>query len=194
VCLVAGPSLPVSYAGSGSPGNTPFINQVARTVTRNSDGPGADRRTFLRAAGSAAALLALAEGMPVAAAEPALEESAEFRAALEKLLNGARPAEGGLRLELPASIDNGEHVPVALAVDSPMTAERNVKAIHLLSTANPRAAVATFRFTPLSGKARVTTSMRLAKTQDVVAVAELSDGTLLMARQRVDVKVGGCGI
>jgi sulfur-oxidizing protein SoxY len=83
---------------------------------------------------------------------------------------------------------------VALGVDSPMTAESNVKAIHLLSTANPRAAVATFRFTTLSGKASVTSRMRLAKTQDVVAVAEMSDGTLLMTRRKVDVKVGGCGI
>ena len=63
-----------------------------------------------------------------------------------------------------------------------MTAENHVKAIHLLSTANPRARVATFRFTLLSGKARVTSRMRLAKTQEVVAVAELSDGTFLMAR------------
>ena len=69
-----------------------------------------------------------------------------------------------------------------------------MKAIHLLSTANPRAAVATFRFTLLSGKARVTSRMRLAKTQDVVAVAELSDGTFLMGTRKVDVKVGGCGI
>jgi sulfur-oxidizing protein SoxY len=85
-------------------------------------------------------------------------------------------------------------VPLALAVASPMTAESHVKAIHLLSTANPRAAVATFRFTLLSGKARVTSRMRLAKTQDVVAIAELSDGTFLMGTRRVDVKVGGCGI
>ena len=75
-----------------------------------------------------------------------------------------------------------------------MTAENHVKAVHLLSTANPRAAVATFRFTLLSGKARVTSRMRLAKTQDVVAVAELSDGRILLTRRKVDVKVGGCGI
>ena len=54
--------------------------------------------------------------------------------------------------------------------------------------------MATFRFTLLSGKAEVTSRMRLAKTQDVVAVAELSDGRVLLARRKVDVKIGGCGI
>lgn len=129
-----------------------------------------------------------------ARAEAAAEESAEFKASLEAVLGNATPQEAGLTLDLPESVDNGDYVPVALVVDSPMTAESYVKAVHLLSTANPRAAVATFRFTLLSGKARVTSRMRLAKTQDVVAVAELSDGRILMTRRKVDVKVGGCGI
>lgn len=127
-------------------------------------------------------------------AEAAAEESAEFKASLEALLGKATPQEAGLMLDLPQSVDNGDYVPVALAVDSPMTPESYVEAVHLLSTANPRAAVATFRFTLLSGKARVTSRMRLAKTQDVVAIAELSDGRILMTRRKVDVKVGGCGI
>jgi sulfur-oxidizing protein SoxY len=75
-----------------------------------------------------------------------------------------------------------------------MTPDSHVKAIHLLSTLNPRAEVATFRFTLLSGKARVTSRMRLAKSQDVVAIAELSDGTFLIGMRAVTVKVGGCGI
>lgn len=127
-------------------------------------------------------------------AEAAAEESAEFKASLEALLGKATPQEAGLMLDLPESVDNGDYVPVALAVDSSMTPESYVEAVHLLSTANPRAAVATFRFTLLSGKARVTSRMRLAKTQDVVAIAELSDGRILMTRRKVDVKVGGCGI
>ena len=153
-----------------------------------------DRRSFLVGAQSAAVLLPLLAGVHGARAQAAAEESAEFKAAFEALVGKARPIAGGVTLELPEAIENGEHVPVALAVDSPMTPESYVKAIHLLSTANPRASVATFRFTLLSGKARVTSNMRLAKTQDVVAVAELSDGTLLMTKRRVDVKIGGCGI
>lgn len=152
-----------------------------------------DRRTFLLEAGAAALLALLAAPMP-ASAEAAAQESAEFKDTLEGLLGHATPQVGGLMLDLPDSVENGDYVPVALAVESPMTEQDHVKAVHLLSTANPRAAVATFRFTLLSGKARVTSRMRLAKTQDVVAVAELSGGRLLLARRKVDVKVGGCGI
>jgi sulfur-oxidizing protein SoxY len=132
--------------------------------------------------------------VPGAHAEASAAESAEFKAALEALIGKASPRDSGLTLDLPENVDNGDYVPVALSVDSPMTAENNVKAMHILSTANPRAPVATFRFTLLSGKARVTSRMRLAQTQDVVAVAELSDGSILLTRRKVDVKVGGCGI
>jgi sulfur-oxidizing protein SoxY len=149
-----------------------------------------DRRTFLLGATAAASIAALLQMTPSAAAE----ESAEYKAALQSILGQAVPREGGFTLDLPENIENGDYVPVALAVDSPMTAESHVKAIHLLSTANPRARVATFRFTLLSGEARVTSRMRLAKSQQVIAIAELSDGSFLMTTRNVDVKVGGCGI
>lgn len=152
------------------------------------------RRAFLAHAGAAAAFAGVFGCRPAAHAEAAAEESAEFKAALAALVGTASPQSTGLTLELPESVENGDYVPVGLAVDSPMTAEDHVKAVHLLSTANPRAAVATFRFTLLSGRAQVTSRMRLAKTQDVVAVAELSGGRLLLTRRKVDVKVGGCGI
>ena len=163
-------------------------------MQRNDRHKALDRRTFLLRAGAAAALLALLGRVHGAHAEPSAPESAEFKAALEALIGKASPRDGGLTLDLPENVENGDYVPVALSVDSPMTAEHHVKAIHILSTANPRAAVATFRFTLLSGKARVTSRMRLAKTQDVVAIAELSDGSILLTRRKVDVKVGGCGI
>jgi sulfur-oxidizing protein SoxY len=153
-----------------------------------------DRRTILLGGGAAAALLAVLLLVPGAEAEPSAPESAEFKAALEALLGKGVARDSGLTLDLPEAVDNGDYVPVALSVDSPMTPENHVKAVHILSTANPRAAVATFRFTSLSGKAAVTSRMRLAKTQDVVAVAELSDGSVLITRRKVDVKVGGCGI
>lgn len=150
-----------------------------------------DRRTFLLTGSAAAAIAFFVGGV---AGEEAAGESAEFKHVLEAILNGATPAETGIVLDLPEHVENGDYVPVALEVDSPMTAENYVKAIHLLSTANPRANVATFHFTLLSGKARVTSRMRLAHTQDVVAVAELSDGRLLLTRRKVDVRIGGCDI
>ncbi len=153
-----------------------------------------DRRTLLLEGSAAVALVALLCSITDARAEPAAMPSTEFEAAFKALVGTATPQDAGLTLDLPDSVENGDYVPVALAVASPMTADDNVKAVHLLSTANPRAEVATFRFTLLSGKAQVTSRMRLAKTQDVVAVAELSGGRILVARRKVDVKVGGCGI
>ncbi len=149
-----------------------------------------DRRDFVLGAGAVTLLAALLHTAPAA---HAVTGSEEFEAALAELLKGATPRMGGVDMDLPAAIENGDYVPIALSVDSPMTEDSYVKAIHLLSPANPRARVATFKFTPLSGKARVTTVMRLAKTQEVVAVAELSDGALLMSTRSVEVKIGGCG-
>ena len=74
-----------------------------------------------------------------------------------------------------------------------MTEKDHVKAIHVIATANPQPGVATFRFTPLSGKAAVASRMRLASTQDVIGIAELSDGRFLMAKRPVKVTIGGCG-
>ncbi len=151
-----------------------------------------NRRDFLIGTGAAALTVGLVA--PCTAADGPAPHSAEFERTLSGILNGAVAKESGIEMNLPENVDNGDYVPVGLSVASPMTPEDHVKAIHLLSTANPRAHVATFRFTLLSGKARVTSRMRLAKTQEVVAIAELSDGTFLKAIQTVDVKVGGCGI
>ena len=80
-----------------------------------------------------------------------------------------------------------------IAIDSPMTETDFVKAIHIVATANPQPGVATFRLTPLSGKAAVASRMRLQRTQDVITIAELSDGRFLMAKRAVKVTIGGCG-
>jgi sulfur-oxidizing protein SoxY len=149
-----------------------------------------DRRHFVVGAG--AAVIVASFVAPVSAADA--PHSDEFGRVLAGILNGSVPRESGIEMNLPDNVDNGDYVPVGLSVASPMTPDNHVKAIHLLSTANPRAHVATFGFTLLSGKASVTSRMRLAKTQEVVAVAELGDGTFLMSTQSVDVKVGGCGL
>jgi sulfur-oxidizing protein SoxY len=149
-----------------------------------------DRRDFVLGAGAAALVAAVLNADPAVAAP---DHSLGFEAARANLLKGARPKSGGIDMDLPEAVENGAYVPVGLSVESPMTPEHHVKAIHLLSTANPRADVATFRFTLLSGKARVTSRMRLAKTQEVVAIAELGDGSFLMSSRLVDVKIGGCG-
>ena len=149
------------------------------------------RRDVLIGAGAATFVAALLRAGPALGASG---ESAQFKAALKALLGNAKPVNGGIEMDLPDAVENGDYVPLSLGVESPMTEENHVKAIYLFSTANPRADVATFRFTLLSAKARVTSRMRLAETQKVIAIAELSDGTFLMSGRNVDVKIGGCGI
>jgi sulfur-oxidizing protein SoxY len=74
-----------------------------------------------------------------------------------------------------------------------MTEKDHVRAIHVISTGNPQPSVASFRFTPMSGRATVASRMRLARTQDVIGLAELGDGRFVMTRRPVRVTIGGCG-
>lgn len=141
---------------------------------------------------SAAALLA-GGGLSLALEEEAPLGSTQFDIALKKIIGQSVPLEEGVALDLPEIAENGNIVPYKLVVESPMTEADFIERLHLLSTANPQAAVATFHFTPLSGAASVTGRMRLAKTQDVVAVAETSTGKLLIGRRNIRVTIGGCG-
>jgi len=122
-----------------------------------------------------------------------LERTQLFEDEFKKLIGSATPLEEKITLELPEIAENGNFVPVTIAVESPMTSEDYIRTIHLLSTSNPVARVAKFRLSPLNGSARVQSRMRLAKTQDVIAVVERSDGALLIATALVKVTIGGCG-
>ena len=128
----------------------------------------------------------------VALAEGPSERSAAFETAFKELTGDTIPDTALITLELPEHAENGNIVPYMLSVESPMTEQDHVKSLHLLSTANPNAKVATFHFTPQSGVAKVTGRMRLAKTQDVICVAELSSGRKVMGTTRVEVALGGC--
>jgi sulfur-oxidizing protein SoxY len=145
-----------------------------------------DRRTFVLGAAAAAAVIPFAE----AAAQ---DNPQAWQEALKKILGDAKPIEGKVLLELPEIAENGNTVPFGVSVESPMTEKDYVKAIHVLATANPQPGVATFRFSPSSGKAAVNSRLRLARTQEIVTVAELSDGKFLTAKRIVKVTIGGCG-
>lgn len=144
------------------------------------------RRDF--AFGAAAVTAAFAAGTALAQDQPKLWEEQ-----LKKILGDAKPTEGKVLIDMAEIAENGNMVPFSVSVESPMTEANYVKAIHLISTANPRPEVATFRFTPLSGVAKAESRMRLAGTQEVLAVAELSDGKFLSGKRMVKVTVGGCG-
>lgn len=152
----------------------------------------ANRRDVLvgvSAAGLVAALLGLAAARPA----HAQERTPTFEEAMKAILGDAKPVTQRIVLELPEIAENGNTVPFAITVDSPMTAQDRVKAAHIVSSGNPQPSVASFYFSDQSGKAAVSSRMRLAKTQDVVAIAELSNGSFLIATRNVKVTIGGCG-
>jgi sulfur-oxidizing protein SoxY len=113
--------------------------------------------------------------------------------AMAKLIGGKPTKSGRIKLKLPQIAENGNTVPFTISVDSPMTESDYVRAVHVVADGNPRPGVASFHFTPASGKAVVTTRIRMAKTQNIIAVAEMSDGSLYKAVQNVKVTIGGCG-
>ena len=100
---------------------------------------------------------------------------------------------GKVQIKMPTIAENGATVPVNVSVDSPMTSDNYVKAIHIAAEKNPTPQVASFHLTPLSGKAEISTRMRLGKTQNVVAVAVMNDGTAHRVSTQVKVTIGGCG-
>jgi sulfur-oxidizing protein SoxY len=145
------------------------------------------RRQF--ALGSLAAT-AVAGAAP---AVPAQDQQQAWEEVVKKVLGDAKPVEGKVAIDMPEIAENGNTVPFMISVESPMTEKDYVKAIHVIATANPQPGVATFRFSPLSGKAAVTSRMRLARTQEVIAIAELQDGRFLSGKRNVKVTIGGCG-
>jgi sulfur-oxidizing protein SoxY len=148
-----------------------------------------DRRAFLLGAGAVAALLPFL-GDPAAAQEA----GQTWEDAVKKITGDVKPAtDARLTFELPEIAENGNMVPFTIGVDGPMTEKDHVKAIHVIATANPQPTVASFRFTPLSGRATVASRMRLARTQDVIGLAEMGDGKFLMIKRPVKVTIGGCG-
>jgi sulfur-oxidizing protein SoxY len=93
---------------------------------------------------------------------------------------------------VPRVFTHGDAVPLTVEVESPMTDQDHVRRIHLLADANPLPEIASFQFTRRSGRARVVTRVRLARTQDVVAVAEMGNGSVLMTKAPVEVQTDGC--
>ena len=145
------------------------------------------RRTALGlAVGGSVAALAAGYGLPVHAS-PLADEI------MKKIMNGRSAAEGGVKLDVPEIAENGNTVPVGFTVDSPMTKDDYIKSVHIIADGNPGPMIATFNFTPMSGEASASTRMRLAKTQNIIAIAEKSDGSLVKVSTQVKVTIGGCG-
>ena len=143
------------------------------------------RREFLRLAAG----LGLAS---VVATRPAAATPAEMQEAINRIVGAAAVTPGRVTLELPPLVENGNTVPLAVGVESAMTEAEHVRAIHVFTEKNPQPDVVSFRLGPRGGRARVATRIRLADTQTVTAVAELSDGSFWSASTTVVVTLAAC--
>lgn len=139
---------------------------------------------------SAGAAVFAAAGLRVAPAR-ASAEAAEHE--VLAFTGGRTPEPGRITLTLPEVAENGNTVPVSVAVDSAMAEGDMVEAVMIVAEDNPNPQVATFHFTAMSGTAAVATRMRLARSQGVVAVARMADGSVFVDRRDIQVTVGGCG-
>jgi sulfur-oxidizing protein SoxY len=144
------------------------------------------RATLVLGAGGAALTVLGWGGSAQAAAKEAADQIAKF--------TGGKTAEKGkITIELPEIAENGNTVPLSVAVDAPMTADNYVSEVMVVAEGNPNPGVATFHFSPMSGKAEASTRVRLATTQNIVVVTKTSKGAFYTAQKLVKVTIGGCG-
>ena len=142
------------------------------------------RRTFLAGLGGAIALPALPR--------TAWAQVTQLDPHVWAITKGAPVLKGRVQLELPQLADNGNSVAMRVSVQSPMTAEDHVKGIHLFSDRNPVTRMASFYLGPRAGKAQVSSRVRLAGSQRVTAVAQLSDGSFWSDTAEVIVTLSAC--
>jgi sulfur-oxidizing protein SoxY len=144
---------------------------------------------------SASRRAALAAGAGLAAwivVRPATAAPSELAAAIDIFAGGAPVRTGKVTLDVAALVDNGGTVPITVSVDSPMTTAEHVTAIAVFNERNPERDVARFKLSPHAGRAIVATRIRLATSQKLVAVAQLSDGTFWSRTVEVVVVLAAC--
>src|SRR6476646_4127488 len=147
--------------------------------------PGATRRAVMLGglAGSLAATIRL---------EPAQATPERMRAAIRNVVGEASIRKGRVDLEVPPLVENGNTVSLAVSVDSPMAATDYVKSIHVFNEKNPQPNVIGIHLGPRAGKASIATRIRLADSQKVVAIAQMSDGSVWSGQVDVIVTLAAC--
>ena len=145
--------------------------------------PTATRRQFLAAAGGVGLTLVV---------RPAEATPASMKQAIRQVVGEAAVKRGKIKLDLPPLVENGNSVAMSVAVDSPMTAKDYVKAIHVFTEKNPQPNIISVELGPRAGKAEIQTRVRLADTQSVVAVCEMSDGSFWSDTVDVIITLGAC--
>jgi sulfur-oxidizing protein SoxY len=142
------------------------------------------RGALLLGAGMTLTLVAIDDGM----ATPA-----EADAEIAKFTGGKATESGKIAIDLPEIAENGNTVPLAIKVDSAMTADDYVSEIRVIADGNPNPGIVKFHLTPMAGRAEVATRVRLNSTENVIVVAKTSTGKFYAERKVVKVTVGGCG-
>lgn len=146
------------------------------------------RRQFLKISGSAA----LAGAVPLASTPPAQATPAMLASAIRNVVGEAEVHAGKVKLDIPPLVENGNSVPMTISVASPMTPADHVRSIHVFNEKNPQPHVGTFYIGPPAGRAQVATRIRLADSQKVVAIAQLSDGSFWSGSVDVVVTLAAC--
>ena len=146
------------------------------------------RRQFLGLAGGAAVLGAI----PVVTLRPAEATPAMLAAAIRNVVGTATVRTGKVKLDVPPLVENGNTVPMTVSVASPMTPEDHVKSIHVFNEKNPQPNIGNFYLGPRAGRAQVSTRIRLADSQKIVAIAHLADGSFWSVSVDVVVTLAAC--
>ena len=143
------------------------------------------RRQFLSLAGGVTVI-------PIVTLRPVEATPAMLNSTIRNVVGEAPIRSGRIKLDIPPLVENGNTVPMTVSVASPMTATEYVKSIHIFNEKNPQPNIGSFYLTPASGRAQVSTRIRLADTQKVVAIARLSDDTFWQAAVDVVVTLAAC--
>ena len=144
------------------------------------------RREILQAAAALAGAGVLLSVRPAAATPEMMKD------AVRAVIGEAPVKKGKVKLDLPPLVENGNSVPCTVAVESPMTAADYVKAIHIFNEKNPQPYVISVKLGPRAGRASFSTRIRLADSQTVTAIAELSDGSFWSDDIDVIVTLAAC--
>ena len=150
--------------------------------------PNSTRRRFLGLAGGAAVLGAV----PIVTLRPAEATPAMLASAIRNVTGDAAVKTGKVKLDVPPLVENGNTVPLTVSVANPMAPEDHVRSIHVFNEKNPQPNIANFYLGPHSGRAQVSTRIRLADSQKIVAIAKLSDGSFWSASVDVVVTLAAC--
>ncbi len=135
---------------------------------------------------------ALACGLLLVNVRPTDATPASMQAAMRNVLGDVEIGKGKVSLDIPSLVENGNAVPMTVAVESPMTASNYVKAIHVFNEKNPQPNVISIHLGPRAGKASVSTRIRLADSERVVAIAQMSDGSVWSDEVNVIVTLAAC--